>query len=67
MMFLPAVARRLHHCRDLSTAEPFDFLTWFEYEPADAAAFDDLAARLRASPEWAFVEREVDLRLERVL
>jgi len=25
---LPAIARRLYHCRDLG--EPFDFLTWFE-------------------------------------
>src|SRR5262245_50038365 len=30
MRFLPAVARRLHHCRDLG--EPFDFVTWFEFE-----------------------------------
>jgi hypothetical protein len=30
---LPAVARRLHHGRDLD--EPFDFLTWFEF-PQDA-------------------------------
>jgi len=26
--YLPAVARRLHHSRDLGG--PFDFLTWFE-------------------------------------
>ena len=25
--YLPAIARRLHHCRDLTTAEPFDFIT----------------------------------------
>ena len=25
---LPAVARRLHHCRDLGTDEPFDFITY---------------------------------------
>lgn len=63
MLFLPAVARRLHHCRDLSPTEPFDFLTWFEYAPEHAPAFEDLTLRLRASPEWEFVEREVDLRL----
>src|SRR5581483_8153983 len=28
MKYLPAVARRLHHCRDLGQDEPFDFLTW---------------------------------------
>jgi hypothetical protein len=61
---VPAVARRLHHGRDLG--EPFDFLTWFEYAPSDTGAFDHLVARLRATPEWAFVEREVDIRLRRV-
>lgn len=64
MGFLPAIARRLHHCRDLGSAEPFDFLTWFEYAPSDAAAFDDLTAQLRGSPEWGFVTREIDIRLE---
>lgn len=61
--YLPGVARRLHHSRDLG--EPFDFLTWFEYAPADAAAFETLVRRLRATDEWSFVEREVDLRLTR--
>lgn len=63
--YLPAVARRLHHCRDLGTPEPFDFITWFEYAPADAGAFDELLAALRASPEWSYVDREVDIRLVR--
>jgi len=61
--YLPAVARRLHHCRDLG--EPFDFLTWFEYAPADAFAFEGLVQRLRQTEEWAYVEREVDVRLSR--
>ena len=65
LKFLPAVARRLHHCRDLGEPEPFDFLTWFEFAPASTAAFDDLVGALRASPEWRFVDRELDLRLER--
>jgi hypothetical protein len=65
MDYLPAIARRLHHCRDLSPDEPFDFLTWFEYTPADVGAFEELVGRLRESPEWRFVEREVDLRLSR--
>lgn len=59
------IARRLHHCRDLSDDAPFDFLTWFEYAPEDEARFDALLARLRASEEWRFVEREVDIRLIR--
>lgn len=65
MKYLPAVARRLHHCRDLGSEEPFDFLTWFEYAPADSAAFDELVAALRETEEWTYVEREIDLRLIR--
>ena len=61
--YLPAVARRLHHSRDLG--EPFDFLTWFEFAPADEARFNELVAMLRATEEWAFIDREVDIRLER--
>jgi len=63
LRYLPAVARRLYHCRDLG--EPFDFLTWFEYAPADADRFEELVGELRRSPEWEYVEREVDLRLSR--
>jgi hypothetical protein len=63
LRYLPAVARRLHHCRDLG--EPFDFLTWFEYAPSDAAAFEELVAALRSTEEWNYVEREVDIRLTR--
>jgi chlorite dismutase len=65
MRYLPAIARRLHHCRDLATAEPFDFLTWFEFAPAHAAAFDELLAALRATREWQYVDRECEIRLER--
>jgi chlorite dismutase len=65
LQYLPAVARRLHHCRDLSENEPFDFLTWFEYAPAHEAEFNKLVAELRASEEWKYVDREVDIRLER--
>jgi hypothetical protein len=63
LAYVPAVARRLHHCRDIG--EPFDFLTWFEYAPGDTAAFDELVDRLRATEEWSYVEREVDIRLTR--
>lgn len=64
MEYLPAIARRLHHCRDIG--EPFDFLTWFEYAAENASAFENLVARLRATKEWESVEREVDIRLQRV-
>lgn len=62
--YLPAIARRLHHSRELG--EPFDFVTWFEYAPQDGAAFEDLARRLRRSAEWRFVDREIDIRLTRL-
>lgn len=58
---LPAVARRLHHGYDLG--EPFDFLTWFEYPPDHAEAFEALVSAMRETEEWDYVEREVDIRL----
>ena len=63
MEYLPAVARRLHHSRELG--EPFDFLTWFEYAPEHADAFEELVRRLRSTAEWRYVEREVDIRASR--
>jgi chlorite dismutase len=63
MAFLPRIARRLYHARDLG--QPFDFLTWFEFAPEHARAFDDLVAMLRSREEWTFVEREIDIRLSR--
>lgn len=66
LRYLPAVARRLHHCRDLGPDEPFDFLTWFEFAPADAPGFDELLVKLRTTPEWAYIDREVEIRLERL-
>ena len=61
--YLPAIARRLYHARDLGG--PFDFLTWFEFEPAHAEMFEELVGMLRATEEWNYVEREVDIRVER--
>ena len=60
LKYLPAIARQLYHCRDLG--EPFDFLTWFEYAPEHATLFEELVVMLRATEEWNFVEREVDVR-----
>jgi chlorite dismutase len=65
LKYLPAIARRLQHCRDLGPSEPFDFVTWFEFAPADTAAFDALLSELRASPEWRYVDREIDIRMVR--
>jgi len=61
--FLPAVARRLYHSRELG--QPFDFLTWFEFAAIDASDFDRLVDRLRITEEWRYVDREVDVRLVR--
>jgi chlorite dismutase len=58
---VPAIARRLYHCRDIG--EPFDFLTWFEFAPSSESRFNDLVAKLRKTEEWNYVEREVDIRL----
>ncbi|MCZ8315520.1 chlorite dismutase family protein [Phreatobacter sp.] len=63
MDYLPAIARRLHHCRELGG--PFDFLTWFEFSPEAEPAFDAMLSRLRATEEWRFVAAEVDIRLAR--
>jgi chlorite dismutase len=64
LKYLPAIARQLYHCRDLG--EPFDFLTWFEYAPEHAQAFEELVGTLRGTEEWTYVEREVDVRLVRI-
>ena len=61
--YLPAVARRLHHSRDFG--EPFDFLTWFEFAAEHADVFEELVDRLRETEEWAYIEREIDIRLVR--
>jgi hypothetical protein len=63
LKYLPAIARRLYHCRDLG--EPFDFLTWFEYARSSEEAFNQLVTNLRGTEEWTYVEREVDIRLIR--
>jgi len=65
LKYLPAIARRLHHCRDLGENQPFDFITLFDYAPADATAFEDMVAELRTTEEWKYVEREIDIRVVR--
>jgi len=62
--YLPAIARRLYHGRELG--EPFDFLTWFEFAEPDAGAFDELVGRLRETEEWRYVVREAEIRLARI-
>ena len=64
MTSLPAVARRLHHCRD--GGGQFDFLTWFEFAPENVTDFDELLEELRSTEEWTFVAREVEVRVVRL-
>lgn len=54
MKYLPAIAKKLFHSRDIEG--PFDFLTWFEYAPADAVAFEGLLEALREIEEWSYVD-----------
>src|SRR5260370_27335346 len=58
--YLPQIARRLPHSREL--AEPLDFLTWFEYAPKHSDAFEELVRRLSSTKERTYVDREVDIR-----
>ena len=64
LRYLPAISRQLYHCRDLGG--PFDFLTWFEFDSAHTAAFEDLIGALRQTEEWQYVDREIDIRLSRL-
>ncbi len=64
LKYLPAIARKLYHCRDIG--EPFDFITRFEYAPQHADAFEELVQALRKTEEWKYVDREIDIRLIRV-
>ncbi|MFM9826772.1 chlorite dismutase family protein [Flavobacterium sp.] len=61
MKYLPAIARKLFHSRDIG--QPFDFLTYFEYAPTDANAFEELLYALRTTEEWTYIDREVEIRL----
>jgi chlorite dismutase len=63
LKYLPAIARRLYQSRELGG--PFDFLTWFEYAPEHAEAFEELTRQLRSTEEWKYIDREIDVRLVR--
>ncbi len=64
LKYLPAIARKLFHSRDLG--QPFDFLTWFEFAPEHKALFDELLSVLRNTEEWKYIDREIDIRLQRI-
>jgi hypothetical protein len=62
------IYRRLYHARYLPGSE-WDFLTYFEFPRDTTAAFRELLAALRdvdRNPEWAFVDREIELWMTRL-
>jgi chlorite dismutase len=62
------IYRRLYQARYLPGSE-WDFLTYFEFAAQETQAFRELLAELRdldRNPEWAFVEREVELWMTRI-
>lgn len=63
MRYLPAVARRLLHCRDFATQEPFDFLGFLDFAPENESAFNAMLDELRGTREWSFIDRDIDIRL----
>jgi hypothetical protein len=63
MHYLPAVSRHLLHCRDLGVNAPFDFIGFLDFAPESEAAFDAMLVQLRATREWSYMEREIDIRL----
>ena len=65
MRYLPAVARRLLHCRDLDDQAPFDFIGYLDFAPENEVAFGAMLSQLRATREWSFMDREIDIRLVR--
>jgi hypothetical protein len=62
------IYRRLYQARYLPGSS-WDFLTYFEFPPDEAAAFSALLAELRdldRNPEWAFVDREAEVWMRRL-
>ena len=62
------IYRRLYQARYLPGSE-WDFLTYFEFAAQETQAFCDLLAELRdldRNPEWAFVDREVEIWMTRI-
>jgi hypothetical protein len=61
------IYRRLYQARYLPGSD-WDFLTYFEFPAGETEAFLELLGELRDTvhnPEWAFVDREVELWLTR--
>lgn len=68
LRYASRIYRRLYQARYLPGSQ-WDFLTYFEFPAHEAGAFRELLAALRdveQNPEWAFVDREVELWLTRL-
>jgi hypothetical protein len=65
MRYLPAVSRHLLHCRDLGGAAAFDFIGFLDFAPESETAFDAMLVQLRATREWSYMEREIEIRLNK--
>jgi hypothetical protein len=62
-----SIVRKLYHSRALP-GTGFDFVTYFEFSPADRPRFEARLAALRdpeQNPEWSFVTRESEIWLTR--
>ena len=58
------IFRRLYHTRYIDPAAPYDFLTYFEFNEADAPDFRKMIAELRDvknNPEWLYVDFEYEV------
>jgi hypothetical protein len=62
------IYRRLYQARYLPGSQ-WDFLTYFEFPTSETAAFGELLSELRdtaRNPEWAFVDREIEIWMTRL-
>ena len=62
--YVDRVYRELYHTRYSVESTDHDFIACFEFDRADAGAFQKLLARLRdpaKNPEWTFVDREYEV------
>ncbi len=67
-LYAARIYRRLYHARYLPNSE-WDFLTYFEFPAREHNAFSDLLSALRDTkdnPEWAFVDRELEIWMTRL-
>lgn len=58
------IFRRLYHARYIDPAAPYDFLTYFEFNEADAPEFRKMISELRdvkRNPEWLYVDFEYEV------